>query len=109
MLFLGKTISAGEAQSRFGLYTSSILSRFVKLIDREHSVNMVVPPSELIPAAIRVAQQINQNSPDSVQSTKRALLLAQSHGYESTVQAHTWSPESKRVYHGANIKVNFKP
>jgi len=70
-----------------------------------YSVNMVVPPSDLLPTAIRVAQQITRNSPDAVQSTKRALLLSQSHGFEDTVQQHVWSHEGKQVYSGANIKV----
>lgn len=66
---------------------------------------MVVPPSDLLPTAIRIAQQITQNSPDAVQSTKNALQLSQSHGFEDTVEMHVWSHESKRVYTGANIKV----
>jgi enoyl-CoA hydratase/carnithine racemase len=90
LLLLGSTIDAKEAQTRF---------RFV---------NIVVPPSDLLPAAIRVAQQITQNSPDAVQSTKRALQLSQSHGFEDTVQIHVSSDESKRVYTGANIKEGLK-
>jgi enoyl-CoA hydratase/carnithine racemase len=67
---------------------------------------MVVPHSMLLSAAIDLAQQINQNSPDSVQSTKKALILSQSHSYEGTVQSHALSLESKRVYNGSNIKVS---
>lgn len=66
---------------------------------------MVVPHSELLPAAVEVAKRINLNSPDSVQSTKKALVLSQSYGYEEVVQSHAQSLESKRVYNGANIKV----
>ena len=66
---------------------------------------MVVPHSELLQAAIILAQRICQSSPDSVQSTKKALALSQSHSYEDTVQSHALSLESKRVYNGSNIKV----
>jgi len=90
MLLLGDPISAHEAQTKF---------RFV---------NMVVPHSELIPACLRLARRINQNSPDSVQSTKHALVLSQSHSYEDTVQSHALSLESKRVYNGSNIKEGLK-
>jgi enoyl-CoA hydratase/carnithine racemase len=71
------------------------------------SVNMVVPHSELVPAAVEVARRINLNSPDSVQSTKKALVLSQSYGHEEVVQSHALSLESKRVYNGANIKVCY--
>ena len=66
---------------------------------------MVVPQSELLSTTLRLAQQICQNSPDSVQSTKHALVLSQSRSYEDTVQSHALSLESKRVYNGVNIKV----
>jgi len=90
LLLLGNTVSANEALTKF---------RFV---------NMVVPHSELLPAVINLAQQICQNSPDSVQSTKKALLLSQSHSYEEAVQSHALSLESKRVYNGSNIKEGLK-
>lgn len=106
LLLLGNTITADEAQRRFHLYAflqPSILS----LRSHTTSVNMVVSPSNLLSIAIKVAQQITLNSPDAVQSTKRALLLSQSHSFEDTVQMHVWSHESERVYAGANIKVRY--
>lgn len=72
-----------------------------------HSVNSVVPPSEVIPSALDVANQIIQNSPDSVQATKVGLLMSQKHNHSEMLQTHVWSPESKRVYKGENIKVRF--
>lgn len=69
------------------------------------SVNAVVPQSEVLQTAIKMAQQLTMNSPDAVYSTKKALVLAQSHSYEDTVQTHTWSHETKQVYNGENIKV----
>jgi len=86
MLLLGNPISASEAQARY---------RFV---------NAVVPKAEVLPKAIQVARQIVQNSPDSVQSTKRALVLSQTHSFEGTVLTHNWSPETTRLYKGENIK-----
>ncbi|OBZ79177.1 putative enoyl-CoA hydratase, mitochondrial [Grifola frondosa] len=91
MLLLGKTISATEAASRFGF------------------VNKVVPKSEVLPTALAWAAEINQNSPDSVQSTKRALLLANRLGsVEDTVIAHVDSEESKRAFASANIQEGLK-
>ncbi|KDR85919.1 hypothetical protein GALMADRAFT_235082 [Galerina marginata CBS 339.88] len=90
MLLTGKTIGADEARSRFGF------------------VNTVVPPTEVIPTAIATAQQIVANSPDAVQSTKNGLLLSQTHNFSETLLNHAWSPLSKRVYKGANIKEGLR-
>jgi len=90
MLLTGKTISAQEAHARFGF------------------VNTIVPPSELIPEAIRVAKSIVANSPDAVQCTKHGLLLAQQYGTEESFLKHNYSPESTRVYQGENIKEGLK-
>ncbi|KAF9011428.1 enoyl-CoA hydratase [Cyathus striatus] len=88
LLLLGKTISADEAHSRFGF------------------VNAVVSSAEeVVPAALDVARQIIANSPDSVQCTKKGLLLSQRHGFEETVSTHAWSGESKRVYKGVILRL----
>ena len=57
--------------------------------------------------ALAWAAEIAQNSsPDAVQSTKRALLLAQRHGsVEEAVIAHIHSKESKRAFVSENIQV----
>ncbi|PFH47580.1 hypothetical protein AMATHDRAFT_67495 [Amanita thiersii Skay4041] len=86
LLLTGKTIGAAEAQTRFGF------------------VNTVVPPDQVLPCAISVAKEITANSPDAVQSTKVALLLAQKHNVDETYVTHIWSPETRRVYAGENIK-----
>ncbi|KIJ66574.1 hypothetical protein HYDPIDRAFT_109633 [Hydnomerulius pinastri MD-312] len=86
MLLLGNTITAVQARDTF---------RFV---------NTVVGKSEVLPTALDVARQITSNSPDSVQSSKEGLLLAQKHHFEDAVQTHSLSLVSKRLYHGANIK-----
>ena len=70
-------------------------------------MNIVVPRSKVLSTAISLAQQITNNSPDSVQSSKVALLLSQKHNHQETFTAHNLSPESRRVYKGANIKVSF--
>lgn len=56
--------------------------------------------------ALAWAAEINQNSPDSVQSTKRALLLSNRHGnIEDAVVTHIGSSESKRAFVSENIQV----
>jgi hypothetical protein len=75
------------------------------LINNIDSVNVVVPRTEVVPVAIRLAKQIVENSPDAVQSTKRGLLLAQKHNFEESVLKHVWAPETSRTFNGANIKV----
>jgi len=87
---LGKTISADEAQSRFGF------------------VNMVVKTSDVLPTAILVAKEIIQNSPDAVQCTKKGLQLSQQFGFQDAVLTHAASPESNRVYTSENIKEGLK-
>ena len=70
-------------------------------------MNKVVPKAEVLKTAIDWAQEITQNSPDSVQSTKRALVLSNQLGdVEDVVVAHTRSKEMLRVTGGENIKVN---
>ncbi|KAM6498899.1 enoyl-CoA hydratase [Amanita muscaria] len=86
MLLLGKTVDAREAQARFGF------------------VNTVVPADQVLSTAIGFAKAITANSPDAVQSTKVALLLAQKHNVEETFHTHVWSPETKRVGEGENIQ-----
>jgi hypothetical protein len=72
-------------------------------------VNLVVPSNEVLPAAIKMAQQIIENSPDSVQSTKRGLLLSNElASVEQIVQTHMWTEETNRVYKGQNIKVRIR-
>ncbi|KAJ3775362.1 enoyl-CoA hydratase/carnithine racemase [Lentinula raphanica] len=90
MLLTGKIVSAVEAHERF------------------HFVNVLVPPSEVVPEAIRVAKSIVDNSPDAVQCTKRALLLSQNHNPEEAFIKSTFSPESSRVYKGENIKEGLR-
>ncbi|KAI0323026.1 enoyl-CoA hydratase/carnithine racemase [Amylostereum chailletii] len=91
MLLLGRTVEASEAQQRFGF------------------VNLVVPREKLLSSALEWAKQIVQNSPDSVQCTKRGLLTAAQHGNnELAVIQHAWGEESRRVYTGANIKEGLK-
>jgi hypothetical protein len=68
------------------------------------SVNVVVEKSAVVPTALDIARQMAINSPDSVQSSKEGLLLAQKHHFEEAVQTHALSFTSKRLYHGANIK-----
>lgn len=71
------------------------------------SVNKVVPNGEVLSHAIQWAKDLVQNSPDAVQSTKRAILLSLQHGnVEVATIANAWATESKRNYNSENIKVN---
>lgn len=91
MLLIGAPISATDALTRFNF------------------VNRVVPPSEVFPTALELAARIVANSPDAVQSTKRALMLAgDGRGDEATVLAHAWSAETSRVFGGSNIGEGLK-
>ncbi|KAG6841130.1 hypothetical protein C0991_001520 [Blastosporella zonata] len=87
MLFLGRAVDAAEAHARFGF------------------VNRVVPPSEVLPTALSIAEEIIANSPDAVQSSKEGLLISQKLDFHGTLLAHTGSRASTRVYKGENIKV----
>ena len=63
----------------------------------------------MLSAALAWAAQINEASPDSVQSTKRALLLANRLGsVEDVVVAHIGSKESKRQFKSENIQEGLK-
>ena len=66
----------------------------------------MVPPSKVVETALSLAKEIVNNSPDAVQSTKKALLLSQSYGFRETYKRHLRSKESLRVYKGENIKVS---
>ena len=70
------------------------------------SVNQVVPASEVISTAIAVANEINKNSPDAIQATKRGLLLSQENGHSQMLLAHAFASECRGVYKGDNIKVS---
>ncbi|KIJ53692.1 hypothetical protein M422DRAFT_154751 [Sphaerobolus stellatus SS14] len=91
MLLIGETISAPEAYSRFGF------------------VNKVVPHDQVLPTALEWARRINENSPDAVQATKRALILAQQLGnFEHATIAGSYAPEARRAYKGENIKEGLR-
>ncbi|KAI0718933.1 enoyl-CoA hydratase/carnithine racemase [Cerioporus squamosus] len=92
LLLTGRAISAAEAATRFGF------------------VNKVVPEKDVLSTALAWAAEITQNSsPDSVQSTKRALLLANQYGnVEDVVVAHIKSKESKRAFVSENIQEGLR-
>ncbi|KZS93380.1 enoyl-CoA hydratase/carnithine racemase [Sistotremastrum niveocremeum HHB9708] len=91
LMFTGRTISSQEAQDRF---------RFV---------NKVVPDNEVLPTAIAWAKEITQNSPDSVASVKKAIILAkQAAGIEQSTLNHAYSVENKRLFNGENIQEGLK-
>lgn len=108
MLLLGRPVTAQEAATRFGLYVCR--SHLSKITLTARSVNKVVPKTDVLKTAVEWAQEIVGNSPDSVQSTKRALMLSNQLGdVEDVVVAHTRSKEMLRVYGSDNIKVGTLP
>lgn len=125
MLLLGRTVSADEAHSRFGLWVQ------VLTIYNFHHHFLTCIQCKLggttVPSAINCNRGGKGNhskftrcstgtidvfyrtlSLDFIvpaQSTKQALVLSQSRGHEDTVQTHVWSHETKTVFNGKNIKV----
>jgi hypothetical protein len=69
------------------------------------SVNLIISPADVHPAALALATDIIANSVDSVQSTKKGLLLSQRHSNEEMVAVHVRSPETLGNFQGVNIKV----
>ncbi|KAI6030015.1 ClpP/crotonase-like domain-containing protein [Pisolithus marmoratus] len=87
MLLLGITVTALEARDKY---------RFI---------NIVTPPTEVLPTALALARTIISNSPDSVQSGKEGLLIAQRIGdVEEAVVSHALSKASGRLWNGKNVK-----
>ncbi|KAJ7064898.1 enoyl-CoA hydratase/carnithine racemase [Mycena amicta] len=90
MLLLGDPIKADDARNRFGF------------------VNVVVPTADVLPTALDLAEKITANSPDSIQSTKTGLLLAQNHPTEVTVALQTRSQEHQGQMLGDNVKEGLR-
>lgn len=109
MLLLGRNVSATEAATRFGLYVFALADFSCYCSSRiilHNSVNKVVPKTEVLRTALSWAAQIVDNSPESVQSTKKALLLGSQHGnVEEATVAHIWSQENRRAIFSENRKV----
>ena len=69
-------------------------------------MNKVVPKGQALAHALDWAREMVDNSPDAVQSTKRAILISLQHGnVEQATVANAWSAEARRLYKGENIKV----
>ncbi|KAG7094795.1 hypothetical protein E1B28_005609 [Marasmius oreades] len=86
MVLTGRNVTAQEAYQRFGF------------------VNAVVPPASLLSTALSYAEQIIANSPDSVQTTKVGLLLAQKCDPEQAFDRNIKCAEAARMYDGDNMK-----
>ncbi|KAK0209338.1 ClpP/crotonase-like domain-containing protein [Desarmillaria ectypa] len=90
MLLLGKTIMAKDAYERFGF------------------INALTPPLSVLPTALGYAKELVEKcSPDSVQTTKRALILAEDSN-RSVLDA-AWSAESSGLFLGGeNLKEGLR-
>jgi enoyl-CoA hydratase/carnithine racemase len=72
-------------------------------------VNKVVPDRrDLLPAALKYAEEITKNSPDAVRSTKLALLLAKEMGMAESFETHARSAIARGVHEGANIREGLR-
>jgi len=68
-------------------------------------VNKVVPDqADLLPTALKYATEIIKNSPDSVRSSKLALLLAKEVGMAESYEKHAETAIAKEVDEGENIR-----
>lgn len=65
---------------------------------------IVTDQKDLLPTALKYAAEIIKNSPDSVRSTKLALLLAKELGMEGSYDKHAEAAIAKEVDEGENIK-----
>jgi hypothetical protein len=69
------------------------------------SVNFVAPRQDVVTEAVRVAVELTHNSPDAVQSSRKAIWdVADSLGVEDAFGKHVWRPENARVYSGTNLQ-----
>jgi enoyl-CoA hydratase/carnithine racemase len=106
LVLLGRTVSAAEARDRFRLYDGHRLLESHADSVLLDSVNFVVSRQDVVTAAIRVAVELTHNSPDAVQSSRKAIWdVADSLGVEDAFQKHVWRPENARVYSGTNLQV----
>lgn len=79
MLLLGRTFSAKEAYAKFGF------------------INFLVPQASVLSTALDLAKEIvTKCSPDAVQTTKRALLLAENH--QTSIAGGASSRESDGLF-----------
>lgn len=71
-------------------------------------MNKTVPASQVLPTALSLASEIAANCPESVQSTKKALVLSNQFGdVEEATLKHIWSEETRRSVVSENRKVGF--
>lgn len=107
-VLLGRTVSAVDARDKFRLCVRLYrLARSHPLTPhpRTPSVNAVVSAGDVLRTALAWAAEIARNSPDAVQSSKRALMhVADAPGVEDAFLRHVLGEESKRVYDGENIQ-----
>ncbi|KAF9516539.1 hypothetical protein BS47DRAFT_1390598 [Hydnum rufescens UP504] len=87
------------------------LERLVRTVGRQRAAELlltakIISAAEaVIPTAIKLAETIIDNSPDSIRSTKRAIHETMRHGnIEEAYRSHLLSSESQAVYVGDNIK-----
>ncbi|KAH8824953.1 enoyl-CoA hydratase/carnithine racemase [Flagelloscypha sp. PMI_526] len=90
VLLLGRTVTAQEAYSRFGIVTT-----------------VVSNPSDVVPVALEFAEKITNASPDAIQATKLGLLMQKRGTLEKRLE---WvaTKEVGNVLSGENIKEGFK-
>ena len=99
LLLLGKPISAKAAHDRYNMVN--------RLVDVAKSTSEELGQAAVDPAAIELAVQLTQISPDSVLVTKSALIMARdaAHGdIDASARENMLSDRSRLLYVGKNIK-----
>lgn len=98
LLLLGKPISAKEAHDRYNMVN--------RLVDVAKSTSEELGQAAVDKAAIDIAIQLTQNSPDSVLVTKSALVMARDStngDIDASARDNLLSDRSRLLYVGKNI------
>lgn len=98
LLLLGKPISAKEAHDRYNMVN--------RLVDVAKSTSDELGQAAVDQAAIEIAIQLTQNSPDSVLVTKSALVMARDAtdgDIDASARDNMLSDRSRLLYVGKNI------
>lgn len=98
LLLLGKPISAKEAHDRYNMVN--------RLVEVAKSTSEELGQAAVDQAAIELAVQLTQNSPDSVLVTKSALVMARDAtdgDIDASARNNMLSDRSRLLYVGKNI------
>ena len=92
-------MNASACECQFTISLALVIQPHVRSVNK-----VVTDQKDLLPTALRYAAEITKNSPDSVRSTKLALLLAKEMGMAESYDKHTESAIAQEMHEGENIK-----